>query len=94
MKDRFKFQVSQEKQNFDFANPDLNEAAQIFNAMFGDAFPKPEITLPEGRVPCRSGEGTGRVIKVKRHLFGMGTSKTVTKDPCPHCGGKGYVPEE
>lgn len=94
MGDKFQFQASEEKQNFDFSNPDLNEAAQIFNAMFGDSFPTSRPVLPEDCVLCRHCEGTGRVIRIKKHLFGMGTSKTVTNPPCPHCEGKGYVPSE
>ena len=47
---------------------------------------------PEGCTPCQPCEGTGRVIKIKTHL--LGTSKKVTGDPCPHCGGKGYLPKD
>lgn len=38
MKDDFKFQVSREKQHFDFSNPDMDEVSQVFNNMFGDTF--------------------------------------------------------
>ncbi|MCI8651744.1 MAG: hypothetical protein HFF05_04780 [Oscillospiraceae bacterium] len=79
------------KKPIDYSNPDLDEVSQIFHTMFGDSFPQEEKILPEGCVFCRPCEGTGRIIKIRKFL--LGTSKTVTKTPCPHCGGKGYVPE-
>ena len=92
MKDDFKFQVSKERKNFDFANPDIGQVSQIFSDAFGGPFAVEKQELPEGFVRCQSCEGTGRVIQVKKHL--LGTSKKVTQDPCPHCGGKGCVPKE
>lgn len=93
MKDRFKFQFShgEEKKNFDFADPDVDQVSQIFHDMFGESFGPNKPELPVGCVRCQSCEGTGRVVKVKKHL--LGTSKTVTKELCPHCGGKGYIPQ-
>ncbi len=91
MKDDFKFQVSREKQHFDFSNPDMDEVSQVFNNMFGDTFARAGTVIPDGCVRCQPCEGTGRVIKIRKFL--LGTSKTVTKTPCPYCQGKGYVAE-
>lgn len=94
MKGKFHAQVSkgEEKKNLDFADPDMGQVSQVFHEMFGDAFPTSKATIPAGFLPCPHCEGTGRVIKVKKHL--LGTSKNVTKDPCPHCEGKGYMSVE
>ena len=85
MKNKFKFNVSrgEEQKRFDFSNLDMAQVSQIFNDAFGDTFSRLGVPIPEG---------TGRVIKIKTHL--LGTSKKVTGDPCPHCGGKGYLPKD
>lgn len=94
LKNKFKFNVSrgEEQKRFDFSNPDMAQVSQIFNDAFGDTFSRLGVPIPEGCTPCRPCEGTGRVIKIKTHL--LGTSKKVTGDPCPHCGGKGYLPKD
>lgn len=91
MSDKFNFSREEEQQRFDFSDPDMTQVSQIFNDVFGDTFSRLGVTIPEDCVPCRPCEGTGRVIKVKKHL--LGTSKKVTQDPCPHCDGKGYLPK-
>ena len=92
MKDNLKFHASKEKKDFDFANPDMEQVTQIFSDMFGGPFAVEKQDIPENCVRCPGCEGTGRVIQVKKHL--LGTSKNVTKDPCPRCEGMGYVPKE